>query len=138
MVEIGKWGPAAWTFLYAAVFKFPDEPSQAQKEGAIHFFRGLQTMLPCHECQVHYSEYGEEFPIEHNVNSRNQLSAWLLGLNNRVNTNIGEPPVTMSDIWTDLVEDGPMCQRRFCASLVCLVICGLALLVALLYYFKRK
>jgi hypothetical protein len=137
MVDIHRWGPAAWTFLYAAAFKFPDDPTPEQREGATHFFHGLQTMLPCHECQQHYGQYQQEFPIEHNVGGRNQLCAWLLGLNNRVNANTGKPAVTLGEVWHDLVEDGPMRHSRFCASLVCVVICGLALLVALMYW-RRK
>lgn len=137
MVDIHKWGPAAWTFLYAAVFKFPDDPNPEQREGAIQFFRGLQTMLPCQECQQHYGEYQQEYPIEHNVHGRNQLSAWLLGLNNRVNARTGKPMVTLRDVWRDLVEDGAMRHSRFCAALVCVILCGLALLAALVCYLRR-
>lgn len=138
MVDIHKWGPAAWTFLYASVFKFPDNPNAEQQEAAISFFRGLQTMLPCQECQTHFGEYQKEFPIEQNVGGRNQLSAWLLGLNNRVNVNVGKPLVTLREIWHDLVEDGPMRHKRFCASMVCLALCGAALLAVLVFYFRQR
>lgn len=129
MVDIKKWGPAAWNFLYAVAFHYPDNPTQEQKQGAVSLFTGLTTTLPCAECREHYSLYMRQFPIQNNVNNRNQLSTWLLNLNNNVNARTGKEPTSLQGVWDRLVEDRDVKWSRFKAALVCFIFLIVAYIV---------
>lgn len=137
-VDIRKWGPAAWDFMYATTFAYPENPTPEDEQGAIQFFRGLQHMLPCKDCCHHFKAHMEKYPIEYNVNSRSKLCTWLLNLNNSVNERTGKQPLRIEEVWDRLVENGPEKRRRYRASLVCVAIILALLLLVLLFLLWRR
>jgi hypothetical protein len=83
------WGPNAWKFLHTVTFAYPPNPSIDQQRAADSFFSSLAPLLPCSECQTHYTSELATHPPD--TRSGATLSAWLVDLHNRVNTRLGKP-----------------------------------------------
>jgi hypothetical protein len=86
------WGPNAWKFLHTVTFAYPSNPSIDQQRAADSFFSSLAALLPCSECQTHYTTEIATHPPD--SRSGATLSAWLVDLHNRVNTRLGKPQYT--------------------------------------------
>ena len=92
------WGPAAWKFLHAATFAYPDVPTERHKEDALKLFQSLGSMLPCGDCCVNYSNEFSITSISKHLHSKEALSRWLVDLHNRVNVRLGKPTVTYYEV----------------------------------------
>lgn len=92
------WGPAAWKFLHAATFAYPDVPTERHKEDALKLFQSLGSMLPCGDCCVNYSNEFSIASISKHLHSKEALSRWLVDLHNRVNARLGKPTVTYDEV----------------------------------------
>ena len=55
-METTIWGPAAWLFLHSVAFQYPDNPSDLIKQKYYTFFNSIKNVLPCPNCQKHYTE----------------------------------------------------------------------------------
>ena len=89
MSTVSEWGPAAWKFLHAITFSYPDNPNLSDQRDAENLFSSLKSLLPCEACRNHYvSEISVNPP---DTRSRATLSAWLVDLHNRVNLRLGKP-----------------------------------------------
>lgn len=51
------WGPAAWTFLHAITFSYPQTPGEADKVRFQTFWNTLQGLLPCPNCRTHFGQH---------------------------------------------------------------------------------
>jgi len=131
-VDISKWGPAGWDFMYAVAFAFPENPSKSDKQQITAFFNSVKCVLPCKSCQKHFKKYVEENPIELNNDSKSRVASWLLKLNNDVNARINKPPITMIEVWDRLVYDGPS-SRRKCVSIVAIILLVLIITILIIW-----
>jgi thiol-disulfide isomerase/thioredoxin len=50
------WGPSLWFVIHMMALMYPQNPTAAQRLEAVHFFQGLQKVLPCEYCQKHFAE----------------------------------------------------------------------------------
>ena len=116
VVDIRRWGPAMWDVLYAIAFAYPAAPSQTEKEAATAYFSSLQHILPCNHCRDHFAAFVAHNPIA--VDSSEDLSNWVLRLNNDVNARTGKPQLSMDEVWDRLVENGHVQRRQCMATLV--------------------
>jgi hypothetical protein len=89
MSTVAEWGPAAWKFLHAVTFSYPENPSLGEQRDAENLFSSLKSMLPCEACRSHYETEIAIHPPD--TRSRATLSAWLVDLHNRVNLRLGKP-----------------------------------------------
>lgn len=89
MSTVSEWGPAAWKFLHAISFSYPEAPSINEQRDAENLFASLRTLLPCEACRNHYESEISVNPPD--TRSRATLSAWLVDLHNRVNVRLGKP-----------------------------------------------
>tara|TARA_B110000285_G_scaffold56645_1_gene64408 strand:- start:499 stop:879 length:381 start_codon:yes stop_codon:yes gene_type:complete len=92
------WGPSGWYFLHSLTYSYPDNPSQQEKEAAIHFFNSLSALLPCTVCKVNYDKHFEKHNVENFVSSRNDLVKWLINIHNLVNMDNGKPMVSYESV----------------------------------------
>ena len=111
-----------WDVLYAIAFAYPAQPSQTEKDAARAYFGSLQHILPCNHCRDHFAAFVERNPIA--VDSSEDLSNWVLRLNNDVNARTGKPHLTMESVWDRLVENGHVQRRQCMATLVLAVAVG--------------
>ena len=79
-----QWGPPVWTILHTLV-----ELSEGKGSAVDPLWRGLlinlRGLLPCPECQRHYSDWWASVPIPVTGNFVGALRVWLLTLHNDVN-----------------------------------------------------
>ena len=87
-MEPNIWGPSAWTFLHTIALQYPELPTDDDKKQYYIFFNSLKDVLPCPNCRIHYSEHLDKFPIQ--LESRKELSEWLIDIHNEVNTMTGK------------------------------------------------
>lgn len=95
MASVQEWGPAAWKFLHAITFAYPEAPSLAEQSAASSLFEALRPLLPCAACRAHYDAEVAAHPPD--TRSRTTLSAWLVDLHNRVNARLGKPRFAYAD-----------------------------------------
>ncbi len=91
------WGPSAWRFLHAITFAYPEDPSDEDKRAALDLFSSLERLLPCEACCKHYSSGCKRFPVIGHVDSRENLSKWLVDLHNRVNKGLHKSQMSYED-----------------------------------------
>lgn len=86
------WGPPLWRKLHEITFDYPVNPTDEQKRDMINFFKNkVPTMIPCEECVENYNKKLMYFPIELNVDSKDELTRWLIHIHNQVNILTGKP-----------------------------------------------
>lgn len=95
MGTVSEWGPAAWKFLHAVTFAFPEQPTLNEQVAVEQLFASLRFVLPCAQCRTHFDAELRAHPPD--TRSRATLSAWLVDLHNRVNLRLGKRPVAYSE-----------------------------------------
>jgi len=81
-----KWGPPYWQTIFSTAAKYPKiNPTQQDKERAIHFFSIIGHGLPCSKCRVSYGELMRRFPIEDALQNRKTLLTWVYIIRDQVN-----------------------------------------------------
>ena len=86
------WGYAAWIFLHAAAYAYPDNPTPEEKLAYRQLFMYLRYTLPCYSCRTNLVKELEKFPITDAAltNSRT-LGTWLNELHNSVSARLNKP-----------------------------------------------
>lgn len=86
------WGYAAWIFLHAAAYAYPDNPTPEEKLAYKQLFMNLRYTLPCYSCRANLVKELEKFPITDAAltNSRT-LGTWLNELHNSVSARLNKP-----------------------------------------------
>jgi len=87
-----------WRFLHITSFAYPQEADQAMQDTAVQFLRGLQRLLPCGACQLHWSMYLQLHPPEPACVGRLSLIDYLLQAHNYVNARTGKLQWTRSEM----------------------------------------
>ena len=81
-------GRRTWFFLHSVAAKYPDNPSDNDKESVRNLFAALGQHYPCKLCRKHLKQQLRELrPIA--VNTRQDLTVWVCELHNMVNKDIG-------------------------------------------------
>mmetsp|Transcript_33503 Transcript_33503/g.75803 ORF Transcript_33503/g.75803 Transcript_33503/m.75803 type:complete len:161 (-) Transcript_33503:249-731(-) len=103
-------GHHSWTLLHTLAAYYPDAPSEAHKETACHFLRGLAALYPCTHCAEEFRSGMEQSPPR--VDSRESLSVWLCESHNRVNQLLGKPEFecVLSKLDLRWRHGGPKCD----------------------------
>jgi flavocytochrome c len=88
----GSWreivGRRTWFFLHSLAAKYPDNPSDNDKESVRNLVAALGQHYPCKLCRKHLKQQLRELrPIA--VNTRQELTVWFCELHNMVNKDIG-------------------------------------------------
>ena len=86
------WGYAAWIFLHAAAYSYPDNPTPEEKLAFKQLFMNLRYTLPCFSCRTNLVKELERFPLTDAAlaNSR-ALGTWLNELHNSVSARLNKP-----------------------------------------------
>jgi len=111
-----------WDVLYSVSFSYPDNPTPQERTAIKNFLESLEHILPCEYCKEHFAAFVKANPVP--TGSSDQVSHWVLKLNNNVNTRTGKPKLTMQQVWDRLVDNGPVIRRQCMATLVSALIVG--------------
>lgn len=103
LMSVESWGPSAWVFLHACSFSYPEDPSQADREGMFSLLSSLTTVLPCKKCRKHYLNYFSRTVGTHGASSvvlqsRDSVSKWVVDLHNAVNVRLNKPVWQYDDV----------------------------------------
>lgn len=82
-------GRATWKFLHTMTLRFPEKPSDTDRETLLRFFTDFARLYPCGECAKHFQQLLEELPPQ--TSNRMASALWLCTAHNRVNTRLGKP-----------------------------------------------
>ena len=130
-MEPNIWGPPAWTFLHSVTFLYPENPTVVDKQNYYLFFKSLKNVLPCPNCQEHYSINFEKFPIR--LEKRDDLIEWLIDIHNEVNIIYHKKQFTYEEVYQKYKKlYNPSNYFNKGINLIIL------LLIMILYYYKYK
>ena len=88
------WGPPLWREMHLKSFSYPNFPRLEDKSRISRYFNNIIHRLPCEKCKIHYETELYVNPVEFNVDSREEISRWLVNLHNNVNIRLGKPVVS--------------------------------------------
>ncbi|CCF58975.1 hypothetical protein KAFR_0F03790 [Kazachstania africana CBS 2517] len=101
--DVQKLGADSWTFLHAMAAKYPDKPTDVQKQDMSEFLKLFSHVYPCHWCATDFEKYIREYSPR--VESKEELSRWMCEAHNKVNVKLGKPKFDCN-FWKQRWHDG--------------------------------
>ena len=92
------WGPHLWYILHTISFSYPDNPTNYHKNAYRDFYTNIKDVLPCEQCQKHYTKHIQEYPITPHLDNRATLVKWVIQIHNFANLSIGKPAYTPEEV----------------------------------------
>ena len=97
---LDRWGPCAWKYMHVSSWCYPETPSDTEKQNMFVFLFSLAHTLPCARCRTHWLSYLnskiQNIHTEH-LQTRKQLTHFLVAAHNDVNARLGKPAMTYKD-----------------------------------------
>ncbi|KAH9912780.1 ERV/ALR sulfhydryl oxidase domain-containing protein [Epithele typhae] len=82
-------GRATWKLMHTMTLRYPDEPSQDERDALYNYFHLTSRLYPCGECAAEFQLLLKKFPPQ--TSSRRSAATWLCFLHNQVNARLGKP-----------------------------------------------
>ncbi|WVQ96176.1 hypothetical protein IAU59_003279 [Kwoniella sp. CBS 9459] len=82
-------GRSAWKVLHLMTLRYPDEPTEDDRQALKSFFHLFSRLYPCGECAAEFQLLLKEYPPQ--TSSRKSASLWLCHVHNLVNERLGKP-----------------------------------------------
>ncbi|KAH7077285.1 FAD dependent sulfhydryl oxidase Erv2 [Paraphoma chrysanthemicola] len=82
-------GRAAWKVLHTTFARFPEKPTDDEKEALRSYVYLFQRLYPCGECAEHFGKVLAKYPPQ--VSSRTAASGWGCFVHNVVNKRLHKP-----------------------------------------------
>ncbi|CAG8906305.1 unnamed protein product [Penicillium nalgiovense] len=76
--------------------RFPEKPTEDQKEALRSYIYLFARLYPCGECAEHFMHHLSKYPPQ--VSSRNAASGWACFVHNEVNAMLGKPEFDCADL----------------------------------------
>ncbi|KAF2015723.1 hypothetical protein BU24DRAFT_184111 [Aaosphaeria arxii CBS 175.79] len=89
-------GRAAWKVLHTTFARFPEKPTDDEKEALRSYVHLFQRLYPCGECAEHFSTVLEKYPPQ--VSSRSAAAMWGCMVHNIVNKRLHKPEFNCENI----------------------------------------
>ena len=96
-------GNHTWTFLHSMAAKYPNNPTEPQKQDMSTFISLFSRFYPCEPCAEDFQEYIKEKKPK--VDSKESLSLWFCDAHNAVNEKLGKP-IFDCKYWAARWKDG--------------------------------
>lgn len=126
------WGPPAWKFLHSITFQYPENPSDIDKQRYYTFFNSLKYVLPCPNCQEHYSKNFDSIPIK--LEKKEELIEWLIDIHNEVNKLTGKKVYPYEKVYQEYSSElGKTGNKGYLNILFILIL----ILIFGYYYYKN-
>lgn len=91
-----EWGPKVWYVMHLFSYKYPENPSNEEKNSAKQFYKSNISLLPCQNCKNSALKYIENNPVT--VNNKNDLINWVLNFHNFVNKKLNKVEWTRKEL----------------------------------------
>jgi hypothetical protein len=82
-------GRATWKLLHTMTLRYPEHPTEDEREALKSYFYLTSRLYPCGECATEFQQLLEKFPPQ--TSSRLSASAWLCFVHNQVNERLKKP-----------------------------------------------
>ncbi|KAJ5121243.1 uncharacterized protein N7515_009204 [Penicillium bovifimosum] len=82
-------GRATWKYFHTVMARFPETPTDDQKEALRSYIYLFARLYPCGECAEHFQQHLKKYPPQ--VSSRNAASGWACFIHNEVNAMLDKP-----------------------------------------------
>jgi len=82
-------GRATWKLLHTMTLRYPEHPTDDEREALRSYFYLTSRLYPCGECAAEFQQLLELYPPQ--TSSRLSASAWLCFVHNHVNERLGKP-----------------------------------------------
>ena len=82
-------GRATWKFLHTMVARFPEKPTESERQTLESFFQLFGRLYPCGDCARHFRGILKKYPPQ--TGSRNSAAGWLCFAHNQVNKRLQKP-----------------------------------------------
>ncbi|KAF2199818.1 hypothetical protein GQ43DRAFT_101483 [Delitschia confertaspora ATCC 74209] len=89
-------GRAAWKVLHTTFARFPEKPTDDEKEALRSFVHLFQRLYPCGECAEHFGKVLAKYPPQ--VSSRSAAAMWGCFVHNVVNKRLGKEEYNCENI----------------------------------------
>ncbi|KAG1781990.1 ERV/ALR sulfhydryl oxidase domain-containing protein [Suillus placidus] len=82
-------GRATWKLLHTMTLRYPERPTQDERDALNSYLHLTSRLYPCGECASEFQELLKKFPPQ--TGSRLAASLWLCSVHNKVNERLGKP-----------------------------------------------
>ncbi|KAF1971402.1 FAD dependent sulfhydryl oxidase Erv2 [Bimuria novae-zelandiae CBS 107.79] len=89
-------GRAAWKVLHTTFARFPEKPTEDEKEALRSYVHLFQRLYPCGECAEHFGKVLVKYPPQ--VSSRSAAAMWGCMVHNIVNKRLKKPEFNCENI----------------------------------------
>lgn len=101
--DVQKLGAASWTFLHSMAAKYPNNPTQEERQDMREFLKLFSHVYPCTWCASDFEKYITKHSPR--VKSKEELSRWLCEAHNHVNVKLSKPKFDCN-FWKQRWKDG--------------------------------
>ncbi|KAF9477898.1 hypothetical protein BDN70DRAFT_880666 [Pholiota conissans] len=81
-------GRATWKLLHTTTLRYPEHPTQDEKDALSSYFYLTSRLYPCGECAAEFQLLLAKFPPQ--TSSRKAASLWLCAVHNEVNKRLNK------------------------------------------------
>lgn len=89
-------GRAAWKLMHTTFARFPENPTDEEKEALRTYVHLFQRLYPCGECAQHFGQVLEKYPPQ--VSSQKAAAQWGCFVHNVVNKRLKKPEFDCEEI----------------------------------------
>jgi len=82
-------GRATWKLLHTMTLRYPESPTQDERDALTSYMHLTSRLYPCGECATEFQELLQKFPPQ--TSSRRSASLWLCHVHNQVNERLHKP-----------------------------------------------
>ena len=103
-MDTDVWGPYTWFFLHSITFTYPINPSEIDKKTYYNFISGLQHVLPCRQCKMHFKKLLSDIPLYPYLDTRKNFVRWMIEVHNRVNISLKKKTLNIIEVLNNYKE----------------------------------
>ncbi|CCE61816.1 hypothetical protein TPHA_0B01430 [Tetrapisispora phaffii CBS 4417] len=92
-------GRASWKYFHTLLARFPDTPTDEERDKLSVFINLFAELYPCGECSYHLQKMIKKYPVQ--TSSRTSASLWGCHIHNVVNKHLKKPEYDCSTILED-------------------------------------
>lgn len=92
-------GRASWKYFHTLLARFPDEPSDEERDKLATFVTLYAELYPCGECSYHFQKMLKKYPVQ--TSSRTAAAMWGCHVHNVVNEYLKKDVYDCSTILED-------------------------------------
>jgi len=82
-------GQATWKLMHTMTLRFPEDPTQDERDALNSYFHLQARLYPCGECAAEFKELLKKYPPQ--TSSRRSAALWLCHVHNEVNIRLKKP-----------------------------------------------